>query len=70
MKIGLPLSNRMPSLRRTLPHMPAVSNFRPISGDENGLSNSTRAAGADLISRALSDTSKMTGMGGRLDLLG
>lgn len=70
MKTGLPLSNRMPSLRNTKPHMPPVSDFKPISGDGNGLSNSTRAAGADLMSRALSDTSKMTGMGGRLDLLG
>jgi hypothetical protein len=41
-----------------------------VTGDDNGLPNSARAAGTQVVIASLADTSKMTGLGGRLDILG
>ena len=61
---------RFPSLAQTRPHMPALTSPRAITSDTNGVSNSPRAAGIDLISKALGSTSSINGLGGKLDMLG
>ncbi len=61
---------RFPALAQTRPHMPALTSPRAITSDANGVSNSQRAAGIDLISKSLAGTSQVNGLGGKLDMLG
>ena len=70
MEAGLPLPTRMPSLRQTRPQMPPAAQMHSVASDDNGLPNSARAAGTQVMIGSLADTSKMNGLGGRLDLLG
>jgi hypothetical protein len=49
--------------------MPPIKDGRPIKVDPNATTNTGRAAGMVLLDRALSDVSKLTGVGGRVDLL-
>ena len=68
--IGLPLAVRMPSLSQVRPHMPPITSAGSIASDGNDVSNSAQASGAYSITRSVADTSKVNGLGGRLDLLG
>lgn len=58
-----------PSLGNTRPSMPPLTSPRAITPDSNGVSNTGRAAGANLITRVLANTSQINGLGGRVDLL-
>jgi hypothetical protein len=49
------------------PVLPPLTSTRPITSDDTQTANTARAAGADLISRAVS-TSGINGIGGTVDL--
>jgi len=52
------------------PDMPALTSGRTITPDRNGVSNTGRAAGANLVTRVLADTSQINGVGGNVDVVG
>ncbi len=65
----LSLSTPMPKLAQAQPNLSPLPSPRALTPDENGVSNSGRAAGGDLIARTLADTNQVNGLGGKVDLL-
>ena len=58
-----------PKFNKTMPDMSPLTSGRPITSDGNGTANSGRAAGSELLTRMLANTSRINGLGGKLDLM-
>ena len=57
------------SLKDSLPRLMTLTSGRALTSDADGSSNSGRAAGSELITRALASTTEINGLGGKVDLL-
>lgn len=57
------------SLKDSLPGLASLTSGRALTSDVDGSSNSGRAAGSELITRALASTTEIDGLGGKVDLL-
>jgi len=69
------MPNRTPALnvpdmpRLSAPKMPPLTSPRALTSDNNEASNSGSAGGAELITRALANTSQINGLGGKIDIV-
>ncbi len=57
------------SLKNSLSGLAALTSGRALTSDVDGASNSGRAAGSELVTRALASTSEINGLGGKVDLV-
>ena len=57
------------ALKDSLPRLRILTSGRALTSDADGASNSGRAAGSELVTRALASTSEVNGLGGKMDLL-
>ena len=66
----LSLARTLPRLTQTKPNMPSLTSVRSLTSDSNGTTNTTSAAGSELLTRAVRDPSQITGLGGQVDFVG
>ena len=49
------------------PNLPPAVTPRPLTSDENQVTNSPQAPGTDLISRSVNNIGQINGIGGNID---
>ena len=65
----LTVANPIPALGNSKPDIASLTSVKGITSDANGATNSTRAAGTELLTRVL-NTSGINGLGGNVDFTG